>query len=115
MPEEPTPTNKAPDLGIDHKMAILMALNDAEYALVGDHRGTIGSGDRLTLVRRNLIDALYLAPTRAECAKDVRHAPDAVLVSDENMIVLPSEAVGPVEILDMTVNPDSVAAAVIPQ
>jgi hypothetical protein len=35
----------------------------------------------------------------------MRHGPDAVLVGDQHMIALPGEAVRPVEILDMPVDP----------
>jgi len=43
----------------------------------------------------------------------MRHAPDAVLVGDKNTVVLPGETIRFVQVLDVTVNPDSFACAVI--
>ena len=92
-----------------------MALRDAEHALLRDHLGAVRPGNRLPLLRRHLIDALILAAARAQCAENVRHAPDAVLVGDKHVIALPGEAIGPVEILDVPVDPRRMAAAVVPQ
>jgi hypothetical protein len=43
------------------------------------------------------------------------HSPDAVLIGHKNTVVLPGETIRFVQILDVTVNPDSFACAVIPQ
>ena len=53
---------------IDHKRAILMALDDTEHALFGDHLRAVRAVDRLSLVRRHLVDALRFAAARAQGA-----------------------------------------------
>ena len=47
LPDEPTPTNRAPVFGIDRQMAVLVTLDDAEDALLGDHLGAVGTGTGL--------------------------------------------------------------------
>ena len=59
-------------------MTILVALNDAEHALPSEHLGAVGAGNRLTLIRRHLIDALLLAPSCTQRAEDVRQADQLV-------------------------------------
>jgi hypothetical protein len=39
-------------------MAVLMALNDAEDTLLGQHLRAIGAGHRLALIGRHLVGAL---------------------------------------------------------
>ena len=73
-----------------------MALRDAEHALLRDYLGAIRPGDRLAVLGRYLIDAQVLAATRAQRAKNVRYAPNAVLIGDENVIALPGQTVRPV-------------------
>lgn len=85
-----------------------MALNDAKYSLFGDHLSTVGPRCRLTFVRWYLIDALCLAAPSAKSAKIVWHAPDAVLIGHKDVVVPPSQAVGLVEVFDVTINPCSV-------
>jgi len=105
----------APGFGIDGERTILMALRNAEHALLRDHFRAVCPGNRFAFLRRHLIDALILAAAGAQRAKNVRHAPDAVLVGDQHMIALPGETVRPVEILDMPVDPHRMAAAVVAQ
>jgi hypothetical protein len=100
---------------IDNKRAILMALDDTEHALRGDHFCAIRAVDRLSLVRRHLIDTQRFATSRAQGAKIVRHAPDAVLIGHQDIIVAPGKTVRPIEILDVPINPCRVPAAVAAQ
>ena len=93
-----------------------MALRNAEHALLGDQLGAVGAGHRLALVGRQLVGSLRRGgPTGAQRADDVRHPPDAVLVGDQQIIVLPGEAVRPVQILDMAADPLGAPLAVITQ
>jgi hypothetical protein len=62
-----------------------------------------------------LIDALCLRAASAKSAEIVWHAPDAVLIGHKDVVVPPSQAVGFVEVLDVTVNPYGVPAAIIAQ
>ena len=101
--------------GIDGERTILMALRNAEHALLRDHFRAVCPGNRFAFLRRHLIDALILAAAGAQRAKNVRHAPDAVLVGDQHVIALPGQPVRPVEIFDMPVDPHRVSAAVIAQ
>ena len=43
------------------------------------------------------------------------HAPDAILVGHENVVVLPGESIRFVQILDMAIDPCRLSGAVIPQ
>ena len=96
-------------------MPVLVALNDAKNTLFRDHLGTVGPRCWLTFGRRYLIDVLCLRVASAKSAEIVRHAPDAVLVGHKDVVVPPSQTIGFVEVLDMTVNPTGVPAAIIPQ
>ncbi len=97
-------------------MAVLMAHGDAEDPFLGQHLRAVGAGHRLALIGRHLIGPLRRRrPAGAQCADDVRHPPDPVLVGDQELVVPPGEAIGPVEILDMTVDPFGVALAVVAQ
>jgi hypothetical protein len=90
-------------------------LGDAEHTLLGDHGGAVCSGDRLAFVRRHLVDALGLGASRAECSENVRHAPNAILVGDQDGVVPPGQAIGPVEVLDVALDPSGATAAVVAQ
>ena len=93
-----------------------MALRDAEDTFLGHHLGAVGAGHRLALVGRQLIGALRRGgPAGTQSADDMRHPPDAILVGDQQIIVLPGKAIGPVQILDMAIDPLGVALAVITQ
>ena len=97
-------------------MAVLVALDDAEDALLGQHLRAIGAGHRLALVGRQLVGALRRhRAAGAQGADDVRHPPDAVLVGDQDVVAPPGKAIGPVEVLDMAVDPHRVALAVVAQ
>src|SRR5437660_12064253 len=96
-------------------MAILVALDDAEHALLGDHLGAVGAGSRLAGFRRHLIDALLLGPACAKRAERVRHAPDAVLVRHQDVVAPPGEAIGPVEVLDVAIDPSGAPLAFVAQ
>jgi hypothetical protein len=71
---------------------------------------------RLALIGRNLVGALgrRRAPG-TQRADHVRHAPDRVLVGDENLVAPQCEAIGPVEVLDMPVDPFGAALVVVAQ
>ena len=43
------------------------------------------------------------------------HAPDAVLIGHKDVVVPPSQAVGFVEVLDVTINPCGMPAAIVAQ
>ena len=62
-----------------------------------------------------MIDALCLTAAGAKSAEIVWHAPDAVLIGHKDVVVPPSQTVGFVEVLDVTVNPCGVPAAIIAQ
>ena len=97
-------------------MAVLMANGDAEDALFGQHLRPIGAGHRLALIGRHLVDALRRhRAAGAECADIVGHAPDAVLVGHQETVVAPGEAIGPVEVLDMAIDPFGPAFSVVAQ
>ncbi len=92
-----------------------MTLDDAEDALLGDHLGAVGSGHRFALVGGHLIDAQRFASAGAERAKIMRHAPDAVLIGHQHVIALPGEAIGPVKVFDVAVDPYGVPTAIVAQ
>ena len=46
-------------------------------------------------------------------ADSMRHLPDAVLVGDQNLAVAPGEPVGPVQALDVAIDPVGLAVAVV--
>src|SRR5438128_5833287 len=89
FPEEPTPTKNSPVFG-SIAMAVLMTLRDAEHALLGNQLGAVRAGYRLACFWRHFVCALLHRSTGAECTENVRYAPDAVLISDKNIAVLPS-------------------------
>ena len=97
-------------------MAVLVALNDAEDTLFGQHLRAIGAGHRLALIRRQRVGALrrYRA-AGAQGADDVRHPPDAVLVGHQDVVTPEGKAIGLVEVLDMPVDPNRAALAVVAQ
>src|SRR5262245_36204123 len=96
-------------------MPVLVALNDAKNTLFRDHLRTVGPRCRLTFLRRYLIDALCLTAASTKSAEIVWHAPDAVLIGHKDVVVPPSEPVGLVEVLDVTINPYGVPAAILAQ
>src|SRR5262245_2493505 len=96
-------------------MAVLVTLNDAEYALLRDHLGAVGAWCRLALIGRDFINAFVLRSASAKRSNDVWHAPDAILVGDKNVIISPSESIRSVQVLNVAVDPCGVSAAVIPQ
>ena len=67
-----------------------MTLDDAEDAFLGQHLGAIGAArHRLALIGRHLVGALRRhRAAGAQGADDVRHAPDAVLVGDQDLVAL---------------------------
>src|SRR5262249_59910977 len=77
--------------------------------------GAIGARCRLAFLGRHFINTLGLTSAGAERAEDVRHAPDSILVSHEDVVLPPRESVRPVQIFDVTVDPPSVPGAVVPQ
>src|SRR6266851_1857938 len=52
---------------------------------------------------------------RSQRPENIWHAPDAVLIRHKNMIALPDEPVGLVEVRDMAVNPAGAPVAVVTQ
>jgi len=58
-------------------MPVLMALDDAEYALLGDQPRAIGAGYRLAVLGRHLVRALLLGAPRAQGSDLMGHLPDA--------------------------------------
>src|SRR5947208_141247 len=83
-----------------------MTLHDSEYALLGDHLLANHGWRRLALLGWHFIDLLLLAaPPWAQRPKPMRHAPNAVLVRDEDVSVAPSKTVGLVEPFGMALVP----------
>ena len=82
----------------------------------GQHLRAISARHGLALVGRQLVGALrrYRAPC-AQCADDVRHAPDAVLVGDQDVVAPERKAIGFVEVFDMTIDPLGAALAIVAQ
>src|SRR5690349_6398546 len=87
-----------------------MTLNKAEHALARDQFGHIRASDRLPFDGWNLIDALIFGPFGAQRTENMGHTPDAILISHQDMVPLPSEAVGLVKILHVTLDPIGPAA-----
>ena len=101
---------------VDLQIAILVSLDDAEDTLLGDQLGAVGTGDRATLIRRQFIGALRRdGASRPDRADHMWHLPDTVLVRDQQVVALPCDPVGPVEILDMAIDPFHMALAVVAQ
>src|SRR5262245_22269833 len=93
-----------------------MPLHDPEDAPLRDKLGTIGTGNGGSLLRRQLVGALgrYWA-ARAEGTDDMGHPPDAVLIGNQQTVVLPCQSVGPVQILDMPTDPLGAPRAIVAQ
>jgi hypothetical protein len=87
-----------------------VTLNKAEHAFLGDQCGPVRASDRLSFGGPNLIGALVFGPSRAQRTEDVRNAPDAILISHQDVVLLPREAVRFVKILHMTLDPIGAAA-----
>src|SRR5436190_23637312 len=97
-------------------MTVLVALDDPKDALFGQHLRAIGAGDRLALIGRHLVDALWrLGAPGAQRADIVRYAPDAILIGHQHIAVPPGEPVGPVEVLDMPIDPLGAPLAIVAQ
>ena len=97
-------------------MPVLVALDDAEDALLRQQLRAIGAGHRLALVGRHVLGLLRRhRAAGAQCTDDVRHAPDRVLVGDEDLVAPQREAIRPVEVLDMPVDPFGAPLAVVAQ
>ena len=91
-----------------------MTLDDAEDAFLGQHLGAIGARHRLALIGRHLVGALRRhRAAGAQGADDVRHEPDAVLVGDQDLVALECRAIRLVEVLDMAIDPNRAALAVV--
>ena len=100
-------------LGIDGEVAVGVALDDAEDALLRDHVLAHHVRRRHALVRRHVGGALLGVAARAQGAHPVRHAPDPVLVDDEHIGVAPGETVGSVEAFRVALDPVGLAVAVL--
>ena len=92
-------------LRINGQMTVLMSLNNSEDAFLGDHLGTVGARDWPALFRCQFVGALgWDCAAWAHRPHDMRHPPNAVLVGDKKMISLPGEAIGLVQVFDVTIN-----------
>src|SRR5262245_14597383 len=69
---------------IQCEMAVLMTRNDAKHAFLRDHLLAIGRRHGLALLRRHVRDLRLIRATGAQRAADMRHAPDSVLIRDQN-------------------------------
>src|SRR5215471_16327131 len=97
-------------------MSVLVPLDDPEHALRRDHLRPISAGDRPALLRKQLINALCrLRPTSTESSGYMWNTPNSVLVCNEHVIALPSEAIWLVEVFDMTLNPFRPTGTVVAQ
>ena len=45
----------------------------------------------------------------------MRHLPDSVLVRDQQVVALPCDPIGPIEILDMAIDPFHMTLAIVAQ
>src|SRR5262245_17631496 len=96
-------------------MTVLMTLNDTKDTFFGDHFGAVSTGRRLALVRRHLVEAFVLRSAGTKRTNDVRHTPDSILVRYKNVIVVPSQPVRFVQVLNMAAYPCSPSAAIVSQ
>jgi hypothetical protein len=85
---------------------VLVARDDAENALLGQHFGAVGAGNRLALIGRHIGDQLRRRrAAAAQRADNQRNTPDAVLVGDQHVVAAQGHAVRLVEIIGKTINP----------
>jgi len=78
--------------------------NDAEHAPLRDQFLAIRRRHGLALVRRHVRDLRLIRATATNCAADMRHAPDALLIRDEHKAVPVREAIGSLEVVGITLN-----------
>src|SRR5262249_61260246 len=92
------------------------ALRNAKDAFLRQELRAIRAVDWLALLGRHVGDLLrWRWPARAHCADDMRHAPDRILVGDEEFVVAaPCHSIRTVEVLDMARDPSGLAFAVVP-
>src|SRR5262245_21697989 len=86
-------------------MSILMTLDDAEDAHLGNHLGSVSALNRLAFLGRHLLDALLLTAARAQSTDDVGHLPDAILIRDKHVALSPRQSIRPVQIFDVAIDP----------
>src|SRR5262249_59561478 len=104
------PDIKTAALWVDRQMSVRVADGDAKYALFGQHLRAIGARHRFALVWRHLVGALRRhRPAGAQRADDMRHPPDAVLVGHQDFVAPECQAIRPVEVLDVAIDPDGMA------
>ena len=93
-------------------MAVLMTLDDPEYALLRDHRLADQRRRRLAPFGRNIAQALHARGAGTQVAQPMRHRPDAVLVRNQDATVPPGEAIGCVEPFGVALDPFGPAVSV---
>src|SRR5262249_61731368 len=100
----------------DREVAVLVTLDNTEHTLARDHLRPISTGDWAPLLRSQLVNALCrLWPARTESSRYMWNTPNSVLVRNEHVIALPSEAIWLVEVFDVTLDPSRPTGTVITQ
>jgi hypothetical protein len=99
-------------IGIDHERAVAMALDEAEGAFLRHERLPVGLLRGLALRGRHLPDGLLHAVPGAHVAELVGHAPDPLLVGDEEVVVPPGEPIRRLEAFGVALDPLGAAIAV---
>ena len=95
-------------------MAVGVALDEAEHALLGQHLFANKGRGGLALLGRYVRDlGVARACARAQGAETMRHLPDAVLVGDQNLAVAPGQAIRAVQPFDVAIDPVRLAIAVV--
>ena len=74
-----------------------MPLNDPKHAFVSDHFLPNQRRRWPSVLRRNIFEALYARRTWTQSAEPMRHAPDAILVGDEDFSFPPRQPVWRIE------------------
>ena len=101
-------------LRIDRELAVGVALTMPNTPFLVSIFSPTSDGDGLRC-SGGTSAAFVSAGARAGAhrADPVRHLPDAVLVGDQHLAVAPGEAVGPVQALDVALDPVGLAVAVL--
>ena len=114
LPDEPTPTNSAPVFGSIARWRFWWpcTMPNTPFLVIISSPTTPGTGLRCS-GGTSSARLLGRAGAGTQRAEPMRHLPDAVLVGDQHVVVPPGEAVGPVEVLDVALDPLGLAVAVL--
>ena len=90
-----------------------MTGNDAKYAFLGDHFLAVRRRHRLALFRRHVGDLRLIRAAGAQRAGHMRHAPDAVLICNENEAVFVCKPVRCLEVVGKALDEVRLAVAIL--